>query len=86
MFQRNNIHSDSAPPPTVVDLTLTELLGFLQQHQNDSPRLQMVCPLFGSPPSIDINLDSSMERTARIELSLRASESLISYIRHQRRT
>lgn len=45
----------------------------------------MICPLFGSPlPSIDINLDTSSEKTARIELSLRASEALISYIRFSR--
>ncbi|PWY91881.1 hypothetical protein BO94DRAFT_583800 [Aspergillus sclerotioniger CBS 115572] len=75
----------SQPPSTVVNFTLRELIEFLQQNQASSSVLQMVCPLFGSPlPSIDINIDVSSEKTARLELSLRASEALISHIRLSR--
>ncbi|KAJ5267402.1 hypothetical protein N7478_010210 [Penicillium angulare] len=69
------------PPPTIVDIEFTELLNFFQKYELDSPKLKLICPLFGSPlPWIDINLDSS-ERTAHIELSLRASEALVKHIR-----
>jgi len=69
----------------MIDLTFMELLGFLGENQASSPRLQMICPLFGSPlPSIDIKLDLSMERTARIEFSIRAGEALIEYLRVSR--
>ncbi|KAJ5489168.1 hypothetical protein N7539_004058 [Penicillium diatomitis] len=74
--------STNQPPPTVVDIEFAELLNFFQKYELGSPRLKLMCPLFGSPlPWIDINLDSSSERTARIELSLRASEALVKYIR-----
>lgn len=74
--------SSIQPHPTVVDIQFKELLNFFQEHELDSPRLKLMCPLFGSPlPWIDINLDSSSERTARVELSLRASEALVKYIR-----
>lgn len=74
--------STNQPPPTVVDVEFAELLNFFQKYELGSPRLKLMCPLFGSPlPWIDINLDDSSERTARIELSLRASEALVKYIR-----
>jgi hypothetical protein len=74
--------SSIQPPPTVVDIQFKELLSFFQEYELDSPSLKLMCPLFGSPlPWIDINLDSTSERTARIELSLRASEALVKYIR-----
>jgi hypothetical protein len=70
------------PPPTIVDIEFSELLNFFRKYELGSPGLKLMCPLFGSPlPWIDINLDSSSERTARIELSLRASEALVEYIR-----
>lgn len=69
------------PPPATVHLTFAQLFGFLQ-NQASSANLQMICPLSGQPlPSIDLKLDSSVGKSARVEFSLRASEALIEYIR-----
>ncbi len=62
----------------VLNLKLSDLLDFLQQHETSSPNLQMMCPVFGEPlPSITIGLDSLDGYNAKIELSLRMSEALM---------
>lgn len=66
------------PLQSVLDLKITDLLGFLHQYEASCPNLQMTCPLFGIPlPSIDIELDSSLKMSAKIEFSLPLSEALV---------
>ncbi|KAL4960577.1 uncharacterized protein BDV14DRAFT_182304 [Aspergillus stella-maris] len=67
----------SQPPPTAVQLTLSELFRFLETKAS-CQNLQLICHLFGQPlPSIDLDING---RSAKIELSLRASEALIQHL------
>ena len=69
------------PPQSVLDLKITDLLSFLHQYESSCPKLQMTCPLFGIPlPSIDIELNSSLGLSAKIEFSLRSSEALVKHM------
>ena len=69
------------PLQSVLDLKITDLLSFLHQYEASCPNLQMTCPLYGIPlPSIDIELDSSLGLSAKIEFSLRSSEALVNYM------
>ena len=69
------------PLQSVLGLKITHLLGFLQQYEASCPDLQMICPLFGVPfPSIDVELDSSLGLSAKIEFSLRSSKALMQYV------
>ena len=85
LSQRDNA-TIPAPPvnqplQSVLDLKITDLLQFLHQYEASCPNLQMTCPLFGIPlPSIDIELDSSLGLSVKIELSLRSSEALVKYM------
>ena len=66
------------PQDTIVDLKITDLLGFLQQYQTSCSDLRMVCPPWGVPlPSIQINLYPSLGLTAKIELSLPSCDVLL---------
>jgi len=64
----------------VLDLKLSDLLSFLQQHETSCPNLQMMCPVLGVPlPSITIGLNS-LDGYAKVELSLRTSEALMKHM------
>ncbi|KAL1979103.1 hypothetical protein VTN96DRAFT_6845 [Rasamsonia emersonii] len=73
-FQRK---PNALPPPTIVNLSLSELFNFLETKVN-STTLKMTCHLSGQPlPTIDLDLDG---RSAKIEFSLGASQALIQHL------
>ena len=73
------------PYESVVDLEIKDLLGFLHRHHANCPKLQMICPWFGIPlPSIEMELDSSLEWTAKLEFSIGLSDALMRYVRASR--
>lgn len=68
-------------PEKVLEFEFKELLDFLHRYQNTSTKVRMVCPFMGVPlPIIDIKLDSSIQLSAKIELSLRLSRALLGHI------
>ncbi len=74
------------PLQVVLDLKLTDFLDFLRTHEATCPNIQMICPVLGVPlPSININLNTSIEYSANVQVSLRLSEALIQYVRGQQR-
>ena len=69
------------PDASVLNLKITELLSFFQQHQANCPTLQMICPWVGMPlPSIPIHLDLSLGWNATLALSKELSIALMKYI------
>jgi len=69
------------PSEAVLDLTLADIISFLQQYQESCPTLRMACPHSGVPlPSIDVPFVSSPELSATLTLSIRLSQSLIKHV------
>ena len=63
---------------SIIELQLSDLLGFLEQYRDSCSNLQMICSWNGVPlPYINLVLDNSLAIEGRIELSLRFSEYLI---------
>ena len=69
------------PSGAVLDLALVDVVGFLQQYQENCPSLRMTCPHSGVPlPSINIPFVASPELSATITLSIRLSQRLIEHV------
>lgn len=61
---------------------LERVLSLLNGYQSICPYIQLVYPWYGSPPSIDIKIDSKIGCSARVQLSHRLADALIKYIRN----
>lgn len=78
---------ETQPSQMALDLTMTDLLRFLQQYQVNCPNLQMICPLSGVPlPYIIIDLDQSLEMKATMEFTLQLGRALVKYMLASRAT
>ncbi|KAK5312503.1 hypothetical protein LTR93_011302 [Exophiala xenobiotica] len=69
--------TDSVP----LDLTLLQLIQFLQNHMRSDVKLRMICPLYGIPlPTIQIRSQAPTALDIKVEFGLRSSEALIRHV------
>ncbi|KAM5462976.1 hypothetical protein MferCBS49748_006203 [Microsporum ferrugineum] len=73
--------SNNQPSGQVLDLKLSDLLSFLQKCEVSNTDLKMRCPYIGIPlPHIELDLESTLGLSGKLQFSLQLSESLIQYM------